>query len=78
MLIVSKLVLAGGVAAAAMAGPATLGTTSEQSSARAVIVSSATQAGSLKPPAAVPSLTLPSLTRCPGSCDIWQMLALRH
>lgn len=73
MLIVSKLVLAGGVAAAAMAGPATLGTTSEQSSARAVIVSSATQAGSLKPPAAVPGLT-----RCPSSCDLWQMLALRH
>lgn len=73
MLIVSKLVLAGGVAAAAMAGPATLGTTSEQSSAQAVTVSSATQAGSQKPPAAVPSLT-----RCPGSCDLWQMLALRH
>ncbi len=72
MLIVSKLVLAGGVAAAAMAGPATLGTTG-QSSTQSVQVSSTTQAGS-----ETPAATAPGLTRCPGSCDMWQMLALRH
>ena len=72
MLIVSKLVLAGGVAAAAMTGPATLGTTGPNST-QAVQVSSAAQAGSENPSTAVTGLT-----RCPGSCDLWQMLALRH
>lgn len=72
MLIVSKLVLAGGVAAAAMAGPATLGSTA-QNDAQAVQVSNSTRAGSENSSAAVPGLT-----RCPGGCDLWQMLALRH
>ncbi|MDB5829925.1 MAG: hypothetical protein JWQ73_4145 [Variovorax sp.] len=72
MLIVSKLVFAGGVAAVAMAGPATLGTTG-QDGAQAVQVSTTAQVGPDNHTAAVPGLT-----RCPSGCDLWQMLALRH